>query len=223
MSLILMYVCYLNLKFNNMIKSILSFVLFFLLIIVFSTVIYSNITDYDQKYIIEYALKDIRGNEISRIKLFRNGSKLKFTKTENKGKDNETITDMYIFKDEQKVYTVISGKKSKVGSKHVLDMSFVGMQTGVYIFDLGNDGSIFNSNSRVGNGTVLDKDCVLYNLLATADGRSDYYMYQDNLMLKRFVGTSTDGSTIEALSYDTNADVPESTFTLPSDVQFLDF
>ena len=197
-------------------------ILFMFLFTVYSLIIFSQ-TNYDEKYSVEYVLKDIKGNEISRFKLFRNGSKLKFTKTDNKGKENESTTDIYIFKDESKAYTVISDKNIKVGNKHALDMSFIGMQTGVYIFDLGNDGSIFNNSMKAGTGSVLGYECVLYNLISYGDARTDYYMYQDNLMLKRFAGSSTDGSTIEAISYDVTGNIPESTFTLPSDVQFLDF
>lgn len=206
-----------------MLKPVLFVVILSLFFNFYNGNVLSQNTNFSAKYTVEYILKDIRGNEINKIKLYRNSDKLKFTTTSNKGKDNETTTDMYIFKNEQKVYTVISGRNSKVGTKHALDMSFVGMQTGVYILDLGNDGSIFNSNSRGGNGTVLGKDCVIYNLVTAPDGGSNYYMYQDNLMLKRFAGTSTDGSTLEAVSFDDNTEPSESNFILPTDVQFMDF
>jgi hypothetical protein len=191
-------------------------------IFVYSIANYSQSTNYDVKFSAEYVLKDIKGNEINRMKLFRNGTKLKFTKVDNKGKDNETTTDIYIFKDEQKVYSIVSSKKAKFGGKHSLDMTYIGMLTGVYIFDMGNDGSIFNSSTQAGTGSVLGNECVLYDILVTADGKSEYYMYQDNLMLKRFAGTSTDGSTLEAISYDSSTDVPESIFVIPDDVQYID-
>jgi hypothetical protein len=113
---------------------------------------------------------------------------------------------------------VTSSSAGKFGSKHSMDMMYVGMQTGIYIFDLGNDGTVFNNNSKSGYGTVLGNDCVRYNLITAPDGGTDYYMYQDNLMLKRVAATSTDGSTIEALSFDNTTTVPESLFELPPGV-----
>jgi len=184
--------------------------------------IYVNVfpQSYDTKYTVEYTLKDINGNMINKIKLFRNGAKMKFSKVENKGTDKETTTDIYIFKDESMVYTVVSNSAGKFGSKHALDLSLVGMQTGVYILDLGNDGKIFNSSSRAGTGTVLGYDCVKYTIASTAEASSDYYMYQDNLMLKRFVGSYTEGNTIEALSFDNTTDVPESMFVVPAETVY---
>jgi len=201
-----------------------NFSMYFCLILFFfySTTCFSQNNDYDKKYITEYVLKDIRGNEINKMTLYRNGSKMKFVKINNKGKEDEVTTGVYILQDEQKVYTIISSKKITIGYKHSIDMSYVGMLTGVYIFELGNDGSIFNNRTRSGNVNVIGKDCVKYNIITSPDGSSDYYMYQDNLMLKRFAGTSTDGSTLEALSYNTEVEIPESTFLLPADVQFLD-
>ncbi len=193
----------------------------FLLFFIFSSIIFSQ--SYDQNYTAVYALKDARGTEISRFKHYRNGNKLRFNIVQNSGMDNEKTIDIYIFKDEGKVYTVTAGRGYKTGSRHALDMSFIGMQTGVYILDLGNDGSIFNSNSRNGTNTVLGNTCTIYTLATQGDAKSEYSMYQDNLMLKRVVGSPTEGNTLEAASYDPNANVPESMFTLPTDVQFLDY
>ena len=201
-------------------KKIEIFILLFAFCIVNSA--FSQNT-YDVKYTVEYVLKDYRGNEINRLKLYRNGDKLKFTTTANKGKDNEQTTDIYVFKNEGKVYTATITKNFKTGNRHSLDMSFIGMQTGVYILDLGNDGSVFNTNARSGTGNVLGYECTLYNLLTSPDGGSTFYMYQDNLTLKHFAQTTTSGTTLEAVSFDNSADVPESIFTLPSDITFLDY
>ena len=185
--------------------------------------VHSQNSDYDKKYTVEYSLKDIRGNEIGRIKLYRNEDKLKFTKTDNKGKENEVVTDVFIFKGEKKIYTITSSKKLKLGNKNNLDMNFVGMLTGVYILDLGNDGSIINSSRRTGTKNFLGKDCTEYTILTTADGGGTYYyFYQDNLMFRKSAMTSTDGSYMEALSYDTNTDVPDELFRVPADVQYID-
>lgn len=188
----------------------------------FTVVSYSQNTDYDKKYSAEYVLKDIKGNVINRLMLYRNNNKLKFVKTENKGKEDELITEMYILKDEQKTYTIMSSKKIKLGYKQTLDMTNVGMFTGIYIFDLGNDGSVFKPSLITGSGDVLGKSCVQYTIITAPGGGSFYYMYQDNLMLKRFVGTTEEGNTLEAISYDTGVDIPESTFTIPTDVQYID-
>jgi hypothetical protein len=177
--------------------------------------------DYDVKYIVEYAFKDAGGNILSKMKMYRNGSKIRFQKFSNTGKPDSTVTDIYIFKDEPKIYNIITNSAGKFGTKNAVDLMYVGMQTGVYILDLGNDGQIFNSNSRAGSGSVLGRDCVKYTIVSNAEASSDYYMYQDNLMLKRWVGSTAEGNSIEALSYDNTSDVPESIFVLPADVQYL--
>lgn len=176
---------------------------------------------YDTKYTVEYALKDARGNILSKMKLFRNGSKLKFQKFDNVGKPDSTVTNIYIFKDEPKIYNIVSNSAGKFGSKNAVDMSYIGMQTGVYILDLPNDGKLFNSSTRAGSAVVLGFDCVKYTIATQGDASSDYYMYQDNLMLKRWVGSPSEGNSIEALSYDNTSDVPESIFIVPADVQYL--
>lgn len=175
---------------------------------------------YDVNYTAEYALKDARGNEISRLKLYRNGNKLKFLKVDNSGKSNETTTEIFVIKDDAKIITVITNSAGKTGTKAALDIMYVGMQTGIYILDLGNIDYIFNNTSRAGTGNVLGMECVKYTVASNGEASSDYYMYQNNLMLKRSVGSSTEGNTIEALSYDTNI-VPESIFTIPADVQYI--
>jgi hypothetical protein len=175
---------------------------------------------YDVNYTIDYALKDARGTVLSKLKLYRSGNKLKFVKIDKAGKPDETTTDMYILKDENQVYTVITNSAGKFGTRHAVELSYVGMQTGVYILDLGNDGTIFNSNSRSGNATVLGMDCVKYTIVTQGDASSDYYMYQDNLMLKRWVGSPTEGNSIEALTFDNTTPVPESLFVVPTDVTY---
>jgi len=189
-----------------------------LILILLGMYISSFAQTYDVNYTIEYHLKDARGNEISRIKLFRNGNKMKFQKVDNRGASNESTTDMYIFKDDAKVITVITNSAGKFGTKAALDIMYVGMQTGIYILDLGSTDNIFTN--RTGSGTVLGKDCDKYTVIFGGDASSDYYIYQNNLMLKRSVGSATEGNTIEALSYDTGV-VPESTFTVPADVTFM--
>jgi hypothetical protein len=180
-----------------------------------------NSQTYDTKYTVEYALKDARGNILSRMKLYRNGSKIKFQKFDNAGKPDSSTTNIYIFKDEPKIYSIITNSAGKFGTKNAVDMSYVGMQTGVYILDLGNDGTIFNGNSRAGSSTVLGMECVKYTIASQGDASSDYYMYQDNLMLKRWVGSTREGNSLEALTYDNTSEVPESMFVLPLDVQYL--
>ncbi len=180
---------------------------------------------YDTKYTVEYVLKNATGNILSRMKMYRNGSRIKFVKIDNVGKPDSSRTDIYILKDEPKIYNIITNSAGKFGTKNAVDMMYVGMQTGVYILDLGNDGTIFNSNSRAGSESVLGLDCVKYTIASQTVGSdhasSDYYMYQDNLMLKRWVGNAAEGNSIEALSYDNTSDVPESIFIVPSDVQYL--
>jgi hypothetical protein len=201
---------------------------FILLMLTLSTFISaSNIFSqtYDTKYTIEYVLKDASGNILSRMKMYRNGSKIKFVKIDRAGKPDSSRTDIYILKDEPKIYNIITNSAGKFGTKNAVDMSYVGMQTGVYILDLGNDGTIFNSNSRAGSESVLGMECVKYTIASQTVGSdhasSDYYMYQNNLMLKRWVGSPTEGNLIEAISYDNVSDVPESIFVVPSDVQYL--
>lgn len=191
----------------------------------FSCFIYPQ-NNYDTKYSAEFVLKDKSGEVLGSIKHYRSGDKLKFIKVSNKDKDNETTTEIFIFKNEGKVYTVISGKNYKLGSRHAIDLNFVVMQAGVYILDLGNDGSVFNNKTKVGPEMINGRECIRYNLVppdAPPGGITDYYFYQDNLMLKRVVGSVEENNTIEASSYDANADVPESIFTLPTGVDFPDY
>lgn len=199
-----------------------------LLILLSSTFLYKSeiySQTYDTKYTVEYVLKNATGNILSRMKMYRNGSRIKFVKIDNVGKPDSSRTDIYILKDEPKIYNIITNSAGKFGTKNAVDMMYVGMQTGVYILDLGNDGTIFNGNSRTGSETVLGLDCVKYTIASQTFGSdhasSDYYMYQDNLMLKRWVGNAAEGNSIEALSYDNTSDVPESIFIVPSDVQYL--
>jgi hypothetical protein len=195
----------------------------FLLLSLFLYPAYSQNNDFDTKYTAEYVMKDIRGSELGRLKLYRNNNKLRFSKTENKGKDDEMSTDVYVFKDENKAYMITTTKKIKLGSQHSSDlMTFVGMLTGIYILDLGNDGTIFNSSSRTGADNVLGRECAKYTIMTAPDGGSFYWMFQDNLMLKRTAATSTDGTIFEAVSYEPGTDVPESMFVVPPDVQYIE-
>ncbi len=175
----------------------------------------------DQNYSAEYVLKDAGGNMLSRLNMYRSGSKIKFVKVDNSGKSNETTTDIYIFKDEPKIYNIVTNSAGKFGTKNEVDIMYVGMQTGVYILDLGHDSKIFNANSRAGTETVLGKDCIKYTIASNGEASSDYYMYQDNLMLKRWVGGAAEGNTIEAINFDNTTVVPESIFVLPTDVRYL--
>jgi|GEM_PF-1843725 len=184
---------------------------------------YSQDPVYDLKYTVDYSLKDAGGNVKGGVKLYRDNDKMKFTATENRGTDMEKTTDIYIFKNEGKIYTVISGRGYKTGSRHAMDISFVGMQTGVYIIDLGDPIPLFPSSEISGNGTVLGKNCTRYLIVSFGDAKTEYFMYQNNLMLKRSVGSSTEGNTIEATSYDNTTDIPPGTFTLPTGVDFPDF
>ncbi|MEO8514161.1 MAG: hypothetical protein ABI543_11405 [Ignavibacteria bacterium] len=201
----------------------------FIILILFSFTFFrgSDISSqtYDIKYTVEYALKDAGGNILSKMKMYRNGSKIRFVKLDRVGKPDSSTTNIYILKDEPKIYTIISNSAGKFGTKNAVEMSYVGMETGVYILDLGNDGSIFNSNSRAGTENVLGLECVKYTIASQTVGSdhasSDYYMYQDNLMLKRWVGNSSEGNSLEALNYDNTTDVPESMFIVPTDVQYL--
>jgi hypothetical protein len=82
--------------------------------------IYVNIfpQTYDVNYTSEYVLKDARGNEISRLKHYRNGSKLKFLKVDNAGKTNESTTEVFVNKDDAKIITVVTNSAGKFGTKH---------------------------------------------------------------------------------------------------------
>ena len=192
------------------------------LVVICAGVLFSEPPDFDTKYKIEYALKDARGTVLSKLLLQRDGDKIKFTKVDNRGKPDEMTTEMFIFKNESKVYTVYTTSVLKMGNRHSLDLSYVGMQTGVYILDLGNDGTLFNSSYINGTETVLGKECTRYIIVSQGDARSEYDMYQNNLMLKRWVGSTAEGNSIEALSFDGTSDIPAGTFTLPTGVEFTD-
>ncbi len=197
-------------------------IIFKTILVLFFLGIFVNVfpQSYDVNYTVEYALKDARGTVLSKLKLYRSGNKIKFVKNDRIGKPDSTTTDLYILKDENQVYTIITNSAGKFGTRHAVELIYVGMQTGVYILDLGNDGKIFNSNSRAGSGSVLGMECVKYTIASNPEASSDYYMYQDNLMLKRWVGSATEGNSIEALSYDNTTPVPESLFVLPTDVTY---
>lgn len=181
----------------------------------------ANSQTYDTKYTIEYVLKNASGVIQSRMKLYRDGSRMKFEKLDNSGKPDSTRTEIFIFKDEPKIYNIVSNSAGKFGTKNAVDLSYVGMQTGVYILDLENERRLFNSSLVSGSGSVLGMECVKYTIASDGEASSDYYMYQDNLMLKRWVGNAAEGNSIEALNYDNTSAIPESTFTLPAGVNFL--
>lgn len=166
-------------------------------------------------------MKNASGVVQSRMKLYRDGSRMKFEKLDNSGKPDSTRTEIFIFKDEPKIYNIVSNSAGKFGTKNAVDLSYVGMQTGVYILDLENERRLFNSSLVSGSGSVLGMECVKYTIASDGEASSDYYMYQDNLMLKRWVGNAAEGNSIEALNYDNTSAIPESTFTLPAGVNYL--
>ncbi|CAN5651433.1 hypothetical protein BH10BAC5_BH10BAC5_03730 [soil metagenome] len=197
--------------------------------------LYANVFSqtYDVNYTIEYALKKADGTEINRLKLFRNGDKLRFQKFSNQGKADSSTTDIYINKNDPKIYMITSNSAGKFGTKSDYDYMYAGMATGIYILDFDKmdangrsmlRSQIFTPASQSGTGTILGKECTKYTLITQSYGSetasSDYYFFQDNLMLLRHVGTQNDGNNIEALSYDSGI-VPESMFTIPVDVLYM--
>lgn len=194
--------------------------IFIAVLVLFGLGVSLHSQNYDTKYTVVYALKDAAGNELSNVKLFRNAEKMKFQKVSNSGKPDESTTDIYINKNDPKIHTVITNSAGKFGGKYDLDIMYVFMNTGIYVLDLGHDGKIFNGTTKDGSGNVLGMDCVQYTVASDGSASSKYYMYQDNLMLKRTVGNSTEGNSIESLTYDNTSDVPESIFLIPSDVQY---
>ena len=129
----------------------------------------ANSQTYDTKYTIEYVLKNASGVIQSRMKLYRDGSRMKFEKLDNSGKPDSTRTEIFIFKDEPKIYNIVSNSAGKFGTKNAVDLSYVGMQTGVYILDLENDRRLFNSSLVSGSGSVLGMECVKYTIASDGE------------------------------------------------------
>src|SRR5260221_14474561 len=88
---------YLNFKTMKKITAIL-----FIFNFGFSCFIFPQ-SNYDTKYSSEYVLKDKAGTVLNSFKHYRSRDKLKFVKVSNKGKDNETTTEIFVFKNKRKV------------------------------------------------------------------------------------------------------------------------
>jgi hypothetical protein len=163
------------------------------------------------KYKVEYEFFETGGEHRKTFTLSRDGDKIKIKGVDKYG---GTVT-MYIYKDERAIYTLTEQRDVKIGTKfNGLDCSYVGMQWGVYILDLDKCEFVLQSSTLQGTATVAGKECNMYNMMTSGDLRTDYYFYNNNLMLKRTAPTTT----IQALSFDDNPVFAPDEFTKPANI-----
>ncbi len=166
------------------------------------------------KYAIDYEYSEKDGQNKKPFTLYRDGDKIKFKGVDKYG---STVT-MYILKNENTIYTVTENKATTIGVKFTgLDCSYVGMQWGVYILDLEKCEFLLNSSTVQGTANVAGKECTIYNIIQSGDARTDYYIYNNNLMLKRTAPTTT----IQATSFNESPTFAADEFKIPSGIEWI--
>jgi hypothetical protein len=165
------------------------------------------------RYIVEYQYSEKDGANKKTFTLYRDGDKIKFKGLDKYG---NTVT-MWAFKDEKNIYTLTENSATKIGTKYKgMDCSYIGMQWGVYILDLDNCDFLLGSSTPQGAESVAGKECSAYNIMQQGDIRTDYYIYDNKLMLKRTAPTTT----IEATSFNDNPTFSADEFTLPAGIEW---
>ncbi len=167
------------------------------------------------KYAIDYEYFEKDGQNKKPFILYRDGDKIKFKGVDKYG---STVT-MFILKNENTIYTVTENTATTIGVKfRGLDCSYVGMQWGVYILDLEKCEFLLNNSTAQGTVNVAGKECTIYNIIQSGDARTDYYIYNNNLMLKRTTPTTT----IQATSFNDNPTFTADEFTVPPGIQWIE-
>ena len=167
------------------------------------------------KYLVEYEYFENTGENRKTFTLSRDADKIKIKGVNTTG---ATVT-MYILKDERAIYTVTEQRGTIIGTKYRgFDCSYVGMQWGIYLLDLDKCEFFISSSTAQGTANVAGKECTLYNIIQSGDARTDYYIYNNKLMLKRTTPTTT----IQATSFNENPVFTAGEFTIPSNIQWLE-
>lgn len=165
------------------------------------------------RYTVDYQYSEKDGANKKTFTLYRDGDKIKIKGLDKYG---NSVT-MWAFKNEKNIYTLTENSAAKIGNKYKgIDCSYIGMQWGVYILDLDNCQFVFDNTTAQGTIDVAGKNCTIYNIIQQGDIRTDYYIYDNKLMLKRTTPTTT----IEATNFNDNPTFSPDEFTLPSGIQW---
>jgi len=166
-------------------------------------------------YQIEYKFSEKPEANVKSFILSRNGDNIKI---KGKSKTGATVT-MYILKGEGNIYTLTEERDVKIGVKYRgLDCNYVGMQWGVYILDLPKCEFVTTTGSVVGTVTIAGKETTMYNIASDGSVKTDIYIYNNKLMLKRDAPTTI----IEALSFNESPIFAADEFTPPAGITWLE-
>lgn len=166
-------------------------------------------------YQVEYRFSEKPEANVKTFTLLRSGDNIKI-----KGK-NTTGADvtMYILKGEGNIYTLTETKDVKVGVKYRgLDCNYVGMQWGIYILDLPMCEFILQQGTVQGNATIAGKETTMYNVAYGGDARTDLWIYNSKLMLKR----DAPSTIIEAISFNESPTFTADEFVPPAGISWLE-
>jgi len=170
---------------------------------------------------VTYEFFEKAGENKKIIKLYKDGSKYKLILKEKAETADEKTTTAYIYLDQAMVYTVIDSKGIKIGSKHELEIMFVGMQWGIYFLNFTKASDFTSVTGSGGSETILSKECTVREI--RADPLVTKYYFWNNIMLKKTVydGTSSYNTVTEqATLIDENPVFGAAEFDYPQDVQY---
>ncbi len=206
-------VTYICINYNTFIKSkITEMKKFSLLIVVmmFSLKLFAQ-----DVYQVEYKFSEKPTANVKNFTLSRSGDNIKIKGTNTNG---ATVT-MWVFKGEGNIYTLTETRDVRIGVKYRgLDCNYIGMQWGVYILDLPKCEFVTTTGTVVGTVNIAGKETTMYNLASDGSVKTDIYIYDNKLMLKRDAPTTI----IEALSFNESPTFAADEFTLPAGITWLE-
>jgi hypothetical protein len=180
------------------------------LFMIFGTKLFSQ-----DMYAVEYRFSEKPTANTKNFTLSRSGDNIKIKGTNTTG----AAVTMYILKGEGNIYTLTETKDAKIGVKYKgLDCNYVGMQWGVYILDIPKCEFILQTGTAQGTVTIAGKETTMYNIANDGNVRTDIYIYNNNLMLKRDAPTTI----IEALSFNDSPVFTADEFTPPAGINWLE-
>jgi hypothetical protein len=166
-------------------------------------------------YQVEYKYSEKPASNTRNYTLSRSGDNIKIKGTSFTG---ATVT-MYILKGEGNIYTLTETKDTKIGVKYKgLDCNYVGMQWGVYILDLPQCEFVTTTGTMQGTATIAGKETTMYNIASDGSVRTDIWIYNNKLLLKRDAPTTV----VEALSFNDNPAFTADEFVPPAGITWLE-
>jgi hypothetical protein len=166
-------------------------------------------------YQVEYKYSEKPAANTRNYILSRSGDNIKIKGTSFTG---ATVT-MYTLKGEGNIYTLTETKDTKIGVKYRgLDCNYVGMQWGVYILDLPQCEFVTTTGTAQGTATIAGKETTMYNIASDGSVKTDIWIYNNKLLLKRDAPTTI----IEALSFNESPTFTADEFVLPAGITWLE-